>query len=273
MGERCLLTTSTIKRIDYRKIVKKAAKTVAVLVFWLLVWEVLSRIVSRNNQLLLLLLPGPATVFKTWTEIAFTSSFLTAVFTTMLNVLLGFLFGIGLGVLFGVLTHFSIVINALFSPVMKLIRAVPVVAFIILMYLFLKSSEVPIAVVSLMVMPLMWQTVNDGLSNSDKQLCEMAQVFDFGKRKTFFYVKLPMAMPSVFTAMINSLGLAWKSGVAAEVICEPAMSLGTLIGQGKGSVAYDEVYAVTLTVVILSVILEALIKALSRRIIERTKNA
>ena len=66
---------------------------------------------------------------------------------------------------------------------------------------------------------------------------------------------------------VSSLGLAWKSGLAAEVICLPDISLGTKLWQSKGNVEFDEVYAVTLTVVILSLIIEMLFKALYRRLL------
>jgi predicted patatin/cPLA2 family phospholipase len=114
-------------------------------------------------------------------------------------------------------------------------------------------------------MPIIWQSVFDGLNNPNKELYEMAKIYKLTKPTTFFKIKLPSATPMILTSTVNALGLAWKSGVAAEVICLPNVSLGTIIWQGKGTVDYDEVYAVTITVVILSILLEILIKYLLKK--------
>ena len=251
---------STTKQTKVTKTLKKALKTLLAAAFWILVWEAASRIVSLSNELLLLILPSPFTVLKKWLEIGFTASFLSAVGITLLRILLGFVSGVVIGFILGVLTHYLEVLNTLFSPLLKIIRAVPVVAIIILLYLFFDSATLPIIIVALMVLPIIWQTTHDGLNNTDSRLLEMAKVFKVKPLKTLFFIKLPQLTPSLLSSSVNALGLAWKSGVAAEVICLPDLSLGTLLWLGKGNVNYDEVYAITLTVVILSLIIEFLLK-------------
>lgn len=258
-------TTTQTKQSIFKKIIK----AILIAVFWILIWEAASRLVSRNNELLLLILPSPFTVFKKWTEIAFTAPFIKAELLTLARVFLGFVAGTAIGFILGILTHISKLIYSLLSPILKIVRAVPVVAIIILMYLFFESSTLPVFIVCLMVMPLVWQTVHDGLHNTDKKLLEMAQVYNISAAKTIFSIKLPYLTPSLITACVNALGLAWKSGVAAEVICLPRTSLGTLLWQGKGNVNFDEVYAVTLTVVFLSIIIEILLKFLCRKYLAR----
>lgn len=250
-------------------ILKKIIKTVLIATFWILIWEAASRLVSRNNELLLLILPSPFTVFKTWTKIAFTSTFIKAEALTLARIFAGFIIGSVLGFVVGIITHISNLFYSLLSPILKIIRAIPVVAIIILMYLFFDSSTLPVLIVCLMVLPLIWQTVHDGLTNTDKSLLEMARVFNLTNIKTLTKVKLPSITPNLITACVNALGLAWKSGVAAEVICLPKVSLGTMLWQGKGSVNFDEVYAVTLTVVVLSIIIEILLKYLCNRYLAR----
>lgn len=244
------------------KTLNEILKAVFITAFWVLVWELASRIVSRNNELLLLILPSPITVFNKWISIAFTRSFVIATLLTLLRIFVGYTIGCILGFLLGILTHVSKLVYSLFAPILKIIRAVPVVAIIILMYLFFSSATLPILIVCLMVLPIIWQTVHDGLYNTDIKLLEMARVFNLTKYKTLTQVKLPHIMPQLITSCVNSLGLAWKSGVAAEVICLPSISLGTLLWQGKGSVEFAEVYAVTFTVVLLSILIEHLLKFL-----------
>jgi len=258
----------TIKQTK-KSILKNILKVILVATFWILVWEAASRLVSRNNELLLLILPSPFTVLKTWIKFGFTNEFLKAELLTLARIFTGFIIGCFLGFLTGIITHISNVVYLLLSPVLKIIRAIPVVAIIILMYLFFSSSTLPILIVCLMVLPIVWQTVHDGLKNTDKSLLEMARVFNLTNSKTLISVKLPSIIPSLISSFVNALGLAWKSGVAAEVICLPNYSLGTMLWQSKGSINFDEVYAVTLTVVILSVIIEFLFKFLCSKYLSR----
>ena len=250
-------------------IFKKVIKAICVATFWIFIWEAACRLVSRDNELLLLILPSPFTVFKTWIEIAFTSEFIKAELLTLARIFIGFIIGCVSGFIIAIITHISGIAYSLLSPILKIIRAVPVVAIIILMYLFFNSSTLPILIVCLMVLPLIWQTVHDGLKNTDKLLLEMAKAYNLSRQKTLLKIKLPCITPGLISTCVNSLGLAWKSGVAAEVICLPNISLGTMLWQGKGNVNFDEVYAVTLTVVVLSVIIEILFKFLCNKYLER----
>lgn len=258
-------TTTQTKRFIFKNVIK----AILIATFWILIWEVASRLVSHNNELLLLILPSPFTVFKKWSEIAFTVPFIKAELLTLARVFLGYVIGAVIGFLLGIITHISKLIYFLLSPILKIIRVIPVVAIIILMYLFFDNSTLPVLIVCLMVSPLIWQTVHDGLKNTDKSLLEMSKVFNLSKHKTLVCVKLPSITANLITSCVNALGLAWKSGVAAEVICLPHTSLGTLLWQGKGNVNFDEVYAVTLTVVVLSIIIEILLKFLCKKYLTR----
>ena len=263
---------STTSQSKFRKILFKILKIIAVTAFWILVWEAVSRLVASGNETMYLLLPRPVTVFETWLDIAFTAEYLAAVGKTLLRVFWGFLLGCVLGFGFGIATHTVKVVDILLSPMLKMIRAVPVVAITILFFALFKSDALPTSVVVLMVTPLVWQTVHDGLSAPNTELMEMAAVYRLSGFKVFSYIKLPSMLPSLVTATVNALGLAWKSGIAAEVICEPRVGLGTILIEGKGMIDFSSVYAVTLTVVILSLIIEVLLKSLSKRFVDSRRN-
>lgn len=249
-----------------KNLIIKTLRAVAVTALWVLVWDIAAILASRNNELMLLLLPRPVTVFEKWLEIAFTSEFLMAVARSLSRIFSGFIIGIVCGTLAGLLTSALKLADWILSPLLKMIRAVPVVAITILFFSLFKSDALPVTIVALMVTPLMWQTVHDGMLRPDKKLCEMAKVYKLSTAKTFYYVRLPQVLPSFITAGVNALGLAWKSGIAAEVICEPSVALGTILMQGKGMIDFSAVYAVTLTVVILSLVIEVLLKGFCRKL-------
>ena len=263
---------STTKQNKIKQFAIKTLKIVVVTLLWIFVWEVVSRLVARNNENMYILLPRPVTVLKTWLDIAFTSEYLLAVKSTLLRVFWGFLLGVISGFSLGVATHISKIANIVLSPMMKTVRAIPVVAISILFFALFSGDALPISVIFLMVMPLIWQTVHDSLATPDRELVEMAKIYRLNNFKVFVFIKLPSLLPSLLTATVNALGLAWKSGIAAEVICDHKSGLGNVLSTGKGMADFDQVYAVTLTVVILSIIIEILLKSICKRFVESRRN-
>lgn len=216
-----------------------------------------------------LFLPGPAAVVKCLGRIAFTADYWAAVAATIARIFSGFVLGVAAGITAGILTGCFTAADAVLSPAFRIVRAVPVVSFIILAYLFIDVDGLPVFISFLMVLPMVWQPVRDGIRNADRELCEMASCFGLGKARTLFAVRLPSCGGEIATACAGALGYAWKSGIAAEVLCTPAASIGHRVYLAKGNLNFDEVYALTLTVVILSLIIEVLFKTLCAKYLVR----
>jgi NitT/TauT family transport system permease protein len=250
----------------------KLIKAFIALIFWIAVWEITSVLIGEDLKMFL---PSPFAVIKRWFEIVLEPVYLKATAFTLLRIISGFVLGGVVGILLGLLTNLSKLAYILLSPALKIIRAVPVVSFIILAFLFMSTDALPLFISFLMVVPLVWQASHDGIESADKQLCEMGKVFGFSKIKVLFKIRLPIAVPQIISSLVSGLGYAWKSGVAAEVICTPTLSLGHEIFKGKFNLDYESVYAVTLTVVFLSLIIEILFKTLSERYLKggAVKNA
>ena len=141
----------------------------------------------------------------------------------------------------------------------------PVASFIILALVWIKSAYLAVFISFLMVLPIIWTTVQSGIEGLDRKYLEMAQVFGLSSAKTLFQIKIPFIMPSFIASATSALGFAWKSGVAAEVICRPANSLGKLLQDAKLYLETPRVFAVTATVALLSLLLELIIKRVTRR--------
>ena len=235
----------------------KIFKGIAAAAFWIVIWEAASLIIDDNLKIFL---PSPVCVIKRFFKLILKSEFILAALKTLFRIALGFLSGVTAGILTGVLTNLSKTAHTLISPILRIIRAVPVVSFIILAFLFVKVDSLPIFISFLMVLPVVWQSTDDSLRSADERLCEMGKVFGLSKSKILFRIRLPISLPQIITSCINGLGLAWKSGVAAEVICTPEISLGHEIFRGKFNLDYEYVYAVTLAVVVLSVLIEFALK-------------
>lgn len=85
-----------------------------------------------------------------------------------------------------------------------------------------------------------------------------------GKLRQLLYLYLPQLWPFLVSAASLSLGLSWKSGVAAEVIGLPRDSIGEQLYQAKIFLATDELFAWTLVVILISMAVEKLLLVLLR---------
>ena len=65
--------------------------------------------------------------------------------------------------------------SALLSPAIKVVRATPVVSFILLVWLWVARAAVPGVISALMVLPVVWGNVSRGVAQTDPQLLELAK--------------------------------------------------------------------------------------------------
>ena len=233
--------------------------------FWLGAWQLAAFLVDRHvagrgNELLL---PYPLTVLDALARLAGEGAFWGSVATTLGRILLGMLLGTLLGALLAGLTCASRWADALLSPAVRVVRAAPVVSFILLVLLWTGKSAVPVIISALMVLPVIWAGLSQGIRGTDQKLLELARAYRFGRWKTIRLICLPSAAPSFRAAAATALGLAWKSGVAAEVLCLPERSIGFHIYRSRQNLETPELFAWTAMVVALSLLLEKLFRRLA----------
>ena len=211
-------------------------------------------------------LPSPVEVLKELAARIGRGEFWISVGISMLRVLVGYSAGVLIGILLACLTSFSIVADALFSPLMSVIRATPVVSVIILAFLLFSRTTVPSYIVILMVAPIIWSNISEGIKNTDRSLAEMTEVYRFTPAGRIRYLYIPSVMPYFASSAITAFGFAWKSGVAAEIICYPDDSIGKLIYKSRTALDNTSVFALTAAVVIISILFEILLKFLIKKL-------
>lgn len=233
---------------------KKKLRSLGIALIWLLIWQFASMAVDSS-----LLLPSPIETAKSLFLLVQQLKFWQSVGMTLLRVMAGFLLGMLFGTALGVITYLSRAADAFFSPIRGVIKATPVTSFIILLLLWFSSSLTPVISAFLMVMPIFWTNVREGLNATDVQLLEMAEVFGFSRRKKLMHIYAPSTLPQLLAACITGIGFSWKSGVAAEVIASSSFSIGRSLYESKIYLEIPELFAWTATVIILSMVIEKLL--------------
>ncbi len=241
--------------------IPRAAKKAAVSALYLAIWQGLSGIVGKS-----LLLPGPfETVMRLFALLRQRETW-TAAGMTLLRVLAGYALGVTGGAALAALTARSWLFDAALRPLRSVVKATPVTSFILLALLWLSSGLVPVCIAFLMVLPIVWANVHEAIVAIDPQLLEMAAAFHLPWRTRFSRITVPSVKPQFLAACTTSLGFAWKSGVAAEIIALPKRSVGSALYLSKLTLETADLFAWTLLVILLSMLLEGLLAFLLGRI-------
>ena len=239
-------------------------RTASAILFWVAVWQFAAWQINSP-----LFLPGPLAVAERLGELALTATFWQTAALSLCRVLLGMLWGTVLGVLLAGLSCISRWLDAILSPAVRVIRATPVASFILLVFLWTSRDQVPVIIAALMVLPVVWGNVVRGIRECDPKLLELARAYRFSRLKTARLILLPSVRPYFLSALTTSMGLAWKSGVAAEALVWPKLAIGTQIYNTKFYLETADLFAWTLVVIVLSLLLEKLFSAFTRRLERR----
>lgn len=239
----------------------KLQKIALPLVFWLGVWQFAAKSVGQE-----LLLPGPVVVLKQLLELAGTMVFWQSAACSLFRVFFGFLAGGLAGVFLASLSAAFHWLDWILAPAVRVIRAIPVASFILLLMLWFHTGMVPIACAALIVMPVVWGNVRKGIEETDPLLLEAAKAYRFTRRKTIRLVYIPSVRPYFASGCITSLGLAWKAGIAAEVLSHPKMAVGLEMQNSKIYLETPSLFAWTLVVIVMSFLLERLLLILFQKL-------
>lgn len=217
------------------------------LLFWVGLWQLIAAVFSKP-----LLLPTPVAVLKALGSLVITEAFWLTILLSLLRILVGIALALIVGILLAILTAKSPLCHHLFSPLLTLCKATPVASVIFLVLLWVGRDRVPLLIAFVMALPIVWSNVREGLLQTDKRLLEMAQVFRLTEGQKLRYIHIPSLFPYFLAACRSAIALAWKAGVAAEVLCSPRLSIGTEIYESKMYLLTDELFAWTLVVILIS---------------------
>lgn len=228
----------------------------AVLV-WLLIWQLGA--MAMDQQILLV---SPIAVLIRLGTLAVEPSFWKAVGFSLLRITGGFFLGATVGTVLAALSARLRWVEELLAPLLLAVKSIPVASFIILSLILFSSRNLSVLISFLMVLPVLYAGVLGGIRAMDKQMLEMAQVFQIPAPRRVRYVYLPQVLPYFRAACASALGLCWKSGIAAEVIGMPTGSIGERLQQAKIYLDTPDLFAWTLVIVLVSLAFERLFLAL-----------
>ncbi|HIS92330.1 MAG TPA: ABC transporter permease subunit [Candidatus Alectryocaccomicrobium excrementavium] len=236
--------------------------------FWIAVWQGVSLAVGSE-----ILVASPARTFGALLSLLREGAFYRAVLGSLMRICAGFALALALGIALGALSFAVGWVRALLHPVVSVVKATPVASFVILALIWISSKNLSIFISFLMVFPIMYENMLAGLESADPKLLEMGRVFQLSRLSRIRAIYLPAAYPFLLSAARLSLGMCWKSGIAAEVIGQPRQSIGAELNQAKLFFNTPDLFAWTVTIIVVSVVFERLVLCGIRALMRRWEHA
>lgn len=221
------------------------------LLLWILLWTLLSVLIDEA-----LFLPSPIRVCSALINLLREHTFWRSIAFSLSRVTAGLIISLAASLAFSALSYRFRAVEVFLEPALKVIKATPVASIVILVLLWIKSRNLSIVISFLMVFPIIYTALLEGLKDIDSDILEMADVYEIHGMKRIRYIYIPYVMPFFRTALKTGLGMGWKSAVAAEVIALPVHSIGSELYQSKVYFDTPSLFAWTVVIVLLAFLFE-----------------
>jgi len=234
---------------------KKTGVTVLSIFSLFLVWVVAFVVVSSP-----MLLPSPWKVFEAFFNLFVSPDSLQAMLSSFLRLLLALAIAFVLGFVLGVWAGFKANVATFLRPFVSVLRTIPVISIVVILLILFGFKYTPYIITFLMIFPIIFQSVYDGILHVDSELVDVYMLEDNRLITGLRYCYIPLIQSSIKTALLQSAGLGIKVLVMAEYLSQTKHSIGNALYLSKVNLAYDEVFAWTLLLIFLAVIFEILIE-------------
>ncbi len=225
--------------------------SILIILFWLLVWQILSVVVGAQ-----ILLPSPLVTFVSLFELLTKGDTYLAIGISTLKISLGFIMSMITGTFFAFIAYKNKLFKKLISPIMMITKAVPVACFIILLLVWLSSRSLSMVICFMMGLPIFYSNTLTGIENIPKSLLEMSKVFKLSNYVKLRYIYTPMILPYFKTACALALGLCFKAAIAAEILGLPNNSIGENLYNAKIFLDMPDLFAWTIIIIFMSYLME-----------------
>ncbi|WP_091234515.1 ABC transporter permease [Microbacterium sp. 3J1] len=214
-------------------------------------------------------LPAPATVITAGVELAERGELWTHIAISVQRVLLGFAIGSVIGLAAAGIVGLSRIGDVLLSPTLAAVRAVPSLAWVPLLILWMQiGEESKVTLIAIGAFFPVYTTVASALRHVDPQLVEAGRSFSLRGWSLFRTVQLPAVVPSVVAGLRLALAQAWLFLVAAELIAS-SMGLGFLLTDSQNSGRVDRILLSIVLLAVLGTITNGVLALIEKHLLRR----
>jgi sulfonate transport system permease protein len=230
---------------------------ILLLVLWQ--WLVNREVYTRSQ------LPAPKDVWLAGRQLWEADLLVEHIRISVERVAQGFGFGAGIAILLGLAVGLSPLVDALLSPTIQAVRAIPSLAWVPLLILWMGIGDEPkITLVAIGVFFPVFTALVGGIQQIDRKLIEVGQAYGLRGASLAWHILLPAAAPSLITGLRIGLAQGWLFLVAAELI-GASRGLGFLLMDGQNTGRADTIFLSIVLLALLGKGTDVLLSLLQRR--------
>lgn len=212
-------------------------------------------------------LPPPVDVLRALRELADLHLLWPNIAASLERVGIGFGLGTAVALVIGLAVGSSRTIEGLLAPTLQAIRAVPSLAWVPLLVLWMGIGEGPkLTLIAIGAFFPIYTALVAGVRGIDRKLIEAGKAYGLGGLALVREVMLPAALPSLFTGLRLGMAQAWLFLVAAELI-GASRGLGFLLIDAQNTGRADIIMLSIVLLALLGKFTDSILAVVERRLL------
>ncbi|MBE9226303.1 nitrate ABC transporter permease [Phormidium sp. LEGE 05292] len=190
------------------------------------------------------------------------------ILASLQRVAIGYFFAAVVGIALGILVGTNKMMSKALDPIFQLLRTVPPLAWVPIALAALQKNE-PAALFVIFITAIWPILINTavGVRQIPQDYNNVAKVLQLNKKKYFFKILIPSALPYIFTGLRIAIGLAWLAIIAAEIVMSGVAGIGFFIWDSYQANKISEVILALIYIGIVGLLLDKLMAWIQTKIL------
>lgn len=244
--------------------IKKTSFYILGILFIIAIWVISSKIVNND-----IVIPTFSSVVKSLGNLLKLKSTYVSILNTILKLLLVLVIGVVISSILALTSYKLNWFSNFISPLIALLRTVPVATISILLLLMIGNKKAPYYICLLVVIPILYEAFLASLKGINKGIIEEVRMLSGLTPYVIYKVYLPIIAPYSVSSIISTLGLGLKVMVMAEFISQTPNTIGYSLNEEKMFLEIGNVFSWTLILIVFVLIFEFILKLIQKKMEEK----
>lgn len=186
---------------------------------------------------------------------------------TLMRLVQSMLLATAIGITLGMLQGMNRFLRQLLNPLLVFLRSLPMIILIFIFIVVVAREQrpyIPVMASTLVLIPMICEAACEGCRRIDRELIDVYRMNSRFNLRVLFRVYLPLMSGYLKQAYISAVGMAVKLAVSTEYMVGITGSLGNAVQSSRDDLAYQDIYAYALIMILMVVLVSELPLALLR---------
>lgn len=232
-----------------------------------LVIVIICEIIGRSGLIDPFFFPAPSAMLKSLWGMTASGEIFPHIGISILRAVTGYIIAAVAGLVLGVLVAWSRVCEAIFDPLIELIRPISTFALVPVMFIWfgIGNGSKTAIIVKACFFPIVLNTIA-GIKGVDARLVQAAKSLGARGLQLWTMVLIPSALPMIITGMRISTAMSMLAIVGVEMLAADS-GIGFLIIDAQRTFATDRMFAGIIVISLMGVGLDRIAQLVQRKVL------